>query len=183
MRVSVALYDADTPNYSHAAILATQAGFSGNPSTMNTTEPNLQDHSAGSAWTLVFLAWLIAGASTLGALFLSQVMDIAPCVLCWYQRIFMFPLVFVLAAGLFPFDARLVRYALPLAVVGWMIALFHVLLVAGIVPENIRPCAQGIPCKDQVIEWFGFLTIPLLSLIAFSLIGLLLISTHFKVSK
>ena len=150
---------------------------------MNSGEPGEQDRSLDSAWTLVFLAWLIASASTLGALFFSQVMNIVPCVLCWYQRIFMFPLVFILAAGLFPLDARLVRYALPLTVVGWMIALFHVLVVAGVVPENIRPCAQGIPCKDQPIEWFGFLTIPLLSLIAFSVIGLLLILTHFKVSK
>ena len=150
---------------------------------MNTNEPKRQDHSPERTWTLVFLAWLIASVSTLGALFLSQVMDIAPCVLCWYQRIFMFPLVFILAAGLFPFDARLVHYALPLTVVGWMVALFHVLIVAGVVPENIRPCAQGVPCKDQPIEWFGFLTIPSLSLIAFSLIGLLLLLTYFKASK
>jgi len=150
---------------------------------MNASDPGGTGYSADRAWTLAFLAWVIASASTLGALFLSQVMGIAPCVLCWYQRIFMFPLVFVLAAGLFPFDARLVRYALPLIVAGWLIALFHVLVVAGVVPENIRPCAQGIPCKDQAIEWFGFLTIPLLSLIAFSLIGVLLILTHFKVSK
>lgn len=110
-------------------------------------------------------------------------MGIAPCVLCWYQRIFLFPLVFVLAAGLFPLDPRLVRYALPLTMTGWMVALFHVLVVAGVVSENIRPCAQGISCKDQQIEWFGFLTIPLLSLVAFSIIGVLLISTHFKASK
>ncbi len=150
---------------------------------MSASDPGGAGHSADSAWTWAFLAWLIASASTLGALFFSQIMGIAPCVLCWYQRIFMFPLVFILAAGLFPLDANLARYALPLVVAGWMIALFHVLLVAGIVPETIRPCAQGIPCKDQVIEWFGFLTIPLLSLIAFSLIGVLLILTHFKVSK
>jgi disulfide bond formation protein DsbB len=164
-------------------ILEAQAGFSGYPSTMNTIDPKGKDHSLNSAWTLVFLAWLIASVSTLGALFLSETMNIVPCVLCWYQRIFMFPLLFILPAGLFPFDTRLVRYALPLALFGWMIALFHVLVVAGIVPESIRPCAQGIPCKDQQIEWFGFLTIPLLSLIAFSLICALLISTHFKVSK
>ena len=150
---------------------------------MDAGEPQAQHHSPDSAWTLVFIAWLIASTSTLGALFLSQVMGVAPCVLCWYQRVFMFPLVFVLAAGLFPFDARLVRYALPLTAVGWMIALFHVLVVAGVVPENIRPCAQGVPCKEQAIEWFGFLTIPLLSLIAFSLVGLLLVSAHFKVSR
>jgi len=150
---------------------------------MSISEFEPQDYSPDGAWKLVFLAWLLASVSTLGALFLSQVMGIAPCVLCWYQRIFMFPLVFVLAAGLFPFDARLVRYALPLAVVGWTIALFHVLVVAGVVPEDLRPCAQGIPCKDQQIEWFGFVTIPLLSLIAFTLIGLLLLLTYFKASK
>lgn len=150
---------------------------------MDSSEPKGQDHLPDCAWTLVFFAWLIASASTLGALFLSQVMGIAPCALCWYQRVFMFPLVFILPAGLFPFDARLVRYALPLAVVGWMIALFHVLVVADIVPENIRPCVQGVPCKEQPIEWFGFLTIPSLSLIAFSLIGLLLLIPYFKVSK
>ena len=150
---------------------------------MNASEFEAQDQSLDSAWTLVFLAWLVASGSTLGALFLSQVMSVAPCVLCWYQRIFMFPLVLILPAGLFPFDARLVRYCLPLTAVGWMIAMFHMLVVAGIVPENIRPCAQGIPCKEQAIEWFGFLTVPLLSLIAFSVIGLLLVLTHFKVSK
>jgi len=90
--------------------------------------------------------------STLGALFLSEIMNIVPCILCWYQRIFMLPLVFILPAGLFPLDTRLVRYALPLTLFGWMIALFHVLVVAGIVPESIRPCTQGIPCKDQQIK-------------------------------
>ena len=67
---------------------------------------------------LVFSAWLVAALATGGALFLSEIMNIAPCVLCWYQRIFMFPLVLVLAMGLFPLDTRVVRYALPLAIGG-----------------------------------------------------------------
>ena len=129
---------------------------------------------------LVFACWLVASASTLGALFLSEVMAIAPCVLCWYQRIFMFPLVLVLPAGLLPFDRKIVRYALPLALVGWLIALFHVLLAAGYIPEGIRPCTQGVPCADEQIAWFGFLTIPHLSLLAFSTVSALLILTHLK---
>ena len=71
-----------------------------------------------STWTFVFFAWLIAATATLGALFMSEVMGFAPCVLCWYQRIFMFPLVFILAVGLFPFDSKVLRYGLPLAVGG-----------------------------------------------------------------
>ena len=76
-------------------------------------------------WVLVFLAWLIALAATLGALFLGEVMGRTPCLLCWYQRIAMFPLVVVLGVGLLPFDPRGARYALPLALVGGMIALYH----------------------------------------------------------
>ena len=100
-----------------------------------------------SPWTLVFSAWLVAATATLGALFLGEVMGMLPCVLCWYQRIFMFPLVFVLAGGLFPFEAKVVRYALPLAVAGLFIASFHLLLVAGVIPEGMTPCTQGVPCS------------------------------------
>ena len=71
-----------------------------------------------SDWGLVLLCWLIATVSTLGSLFFSNVMEFAPCVLCWYQRICLFPLVIVLARGLFPLDLQVVKYALPLTVVG-----------------------------------------------------------------
>ena len=137
----------------------------------------------GSAWALVFAAWLIATVSTLGALFLSEVMAIAPCVLCWYQRIFMFPLVIVLAIGLFPFDEKVVRYALPLAAGGWLVAMFHLLLTKGYVPESATPCTQGIPCSRVEVEWFGFVTITLLSVLAFSAIALALIAAHYKTRK
>jgi len=139
--------------------------------------------SPGPGWALVFACWLVATASSLGALFLSEVMGISPCVLCWYQRICMFPLVFILAAGLLPYDRRIVRYALPLALAGWLIALFHLLLAAGVIPESVRPCTQGVPCTEEQIVWFGFVTIPLLSLLAFSTVSALLILTHVKDSK
>jgi disulfide bond formation protein DsbB len=134
-------------------------------------------------WTLIFSAWLIATVSTLGALFLGEVMGYAPCVLCWYQRIAMFPLVLVLAAGLFPFDTRVVRYALPLALTGLGLALFHLALIAGWIPESIKPCQQGVPCSNVTVVWFGFVTIPLLSVLSFSLVVALLLTTHFKGSK
>ena len=136
-----------------------------------------------SGWLFVFLAWLLAAVSTLGALFLGEVMGYAPCVLCWYQRIFMFPLVFVLAVGLFPFDPRVVRYGLPLAIGGWLVAAYHQLLTAGIIPESATPCTKGVPCGLVQVEWFGFITIPTLSLAGFTTIVALLLITHFKTSK
>ena len=141
------------------------------------------EHSPDRGWTLVFLAWLAAAASTLGSLFLGEVMGYTPCLLCWYQRICLYPLVFVLAAGLFPFDPKVVRYALPLVLAGWLLAVFHVALVGGLIPENVRPCSQGVPCSDVQVVWLGFLNIPLLSLLAFSIIGALLLTAYFKESK
>jgi len=134
-------------------------------------------------WWLIFGAWLVASTSTLGALFFGEVMNLPTCVLCWYQRIFMFPLVLVLPIGMFPFDRKVVRCALPLAALGWLVAAFHVLLVAGVIPEDIRPCTQGVPCSEQVIEWFGFVTIPLLSLVAFSAVIALLVLAYLRDSK
>ena len=126
-------------------------------------------------WLWVFLAWLIALVSTLGALFLGEVMGVLPCVLCWYQRIAMFPLVIILALGLLPFDARSVRYALPLAAAGWVIALYHCLLYWGVVPKDLVPCGESASCTDVKAELFGFVSIPLLSLTAFSLIVVFLL--------
>jgi disulfide bond formation protein DsbB len=132
---------------------------------------------------LILGAWLVASVSTLGALFFGEVMQLPPCVLCWYQRIFMFPLALILPLGLFPFDRKVVRYALPLAVMGFLFAVFHLLLIAGVIPESIKPCTQSVPCSETVIEWFGFVTIPLLSALAFLTILALLITAHFRSYK
>jgi disulfide bond formation protein DsbB len=114
---------------------------------------------------------------------MSEIMGFAPCVLCWYQRIFMFPLVVILALGLLPFDPKVVRYALPLAVVGLLVAGFHLLLTAGYIPETLAPCRQGIPCSTIQVEWLGFVTIPLLSFLAFLVVNALLIAAYLKTSK
>jgi len=133
-----------------------------------------------AAWLLVFACWVLATVSTLGALFFSEVMELPPCTLCWYQRIFMFPLVLLLPLGLFPFEPKVVRYALALVLAGWAISVFQVLLVAGVIPESIRPCTRGVPCSEVQIEWLGFVNIPLLSFLAFSTMAALLVAAHFR---
>jgi disulfide bond formation protein DsbB len=151
--------------------------------TRNQPSPAATEAEHDRAWTPLFLAWLIAAASALGALFFSEVMELAPCELCWWQRIFMFPLVLILPAGLFPLDPRVVRYALPLALAGWGFAVFHWLLVVGVIPKSAAPCVRGVPCSEVSFEWLGFVNIPLLSVLAFSTILVLLARTHIKVSK
>jgi disulfide bond formation protein DsbB len=120
----------------------------------------------------------VVACATLASLFFSEVMRVPVCVLCWYQRIAMYPLVLILAIGLFPYEPKVVRYAGPLAGMGWLIAIFHVLLVAGIIPERVQPCRQGIPCSETHISLLGFLSIPVMSLVTFILVGLLLFTAH-----
>jgi len=129
-----------------------------------------QSNRKKANWNILFLCWLVAGISATGSLFFSHVMEFAPCVLCWYQRIFLFPLIIILAAGLFPFDKSVVKYALPLAIIGWFTAAYHNLLYAGVIPESIQPCTQGVSCTEEYIELFGFISIPMLSLLSFSII-------------
>lgn len=150
---------------------------------MDKTEQLFLARDDATPWKLIFAAWLVASISTLGALFLGEVMGLPICVLCWYQRICMFPILMILPFGLFPFDRNVVRYALPLAGAGLLLAVFHLLLLAGVIPETIRPCAQGIPCSEKVIEWYGFVTIPLLSVFSFSIILSLLIAAYYRSSK
>ena len=127
-----------------------------------------------SHWTLRFGAWLIALLATAVALFLGEVLGMTPCVLCWYQRIAMFPLVAVLGVGLLESDGRSVHYAMPLAAAGWAIALYHCLVFWGVVTESLVPCGKGISCADADVQVAGFVPIPLLSLAAFTMIVVLL---------
>jgi len=130
------------------------------------------------SWALLFTCWLVVTGATLGSLFFSEVMELPPCTLCWYQRLFMFPLPLVVGAGLFPFDRNVVRYALPLAVVGGAVAIYHTLLQQGIIPESAAPCRQGVSCADAQVELLGFLSIPMLSLLAFVAATTLLVLVH-----
>jgi len=126
-----------------------------------------QTHPSTTAWTFLFLGWITAMIATLGSLFFSEVMYFPPCVMCWYQRICMYPLTLILGVALFSTDKSVFKYAIPLILSGLFFAIYHNLLYYGIVPESAAPCSQGVSCTSDYINWFGFITIQLLSLIAF----------------
>lgn len=122
---------------------------------------------------LIYLCWFVALIASMGSLFFSEVMLFPPCVLCWYQRIAMYPLVLIFLVGSF-YGARATwAFSTPLVVVGLVLAIYHNLLHYGVVPETASPCREGVSCATVYIQWFGFITIPMLSLIAFSLLFLL----------
>lgn len=124
---------------------------------------------------LPYMAWLIALLSVTGSLFFSEVIQLPPCILCWYQRIAMYPLVVILGSGIIARDGKMKMYALPLCLIGLAVSVYHNLLYYGILPESIAPCVQGISCTSRQIEWLGFITIPLMALTAFIGIALCLL--------
>ncbi len=136
-----------------------------------------------SAWLMIFSCWLIATIATLASLFFSEVVKMPVCVLCWYQRIAMYPLVLMLPLALFPFDGKIIRYASVLTLFGGLVALFHVLLVAGAIPEGAQPCVADIPCSETHLNIFGWLNMPMMSLLTFATIGTLLFFAKTKTTK
>jgi disulfide bond formation protein DsbB len=124
---------------------------------------------------LVYVAWFQAAVATFGSLFFSEIMKLPPCVLCWYQRIAMYPLVLILATSILRKDGLARVYGLPLALIGLVIAVYHNLLYYKVIPDSIKPCTSGISCTAKQIEWLGFITIPFLSLLAFSVVTICLV--------
>lgn len=123
--------------------------------------------------TALTAAWIVALGSSLAVLYIGEVLGQAPCNLCWFQRAFMFPLAVVLGLGLWLEDHRVSRYGVALALGGAAIALWHLGLYTGLLPERIQPCtATGPSCTDDN-QVFLDVPIPLLSLVAFGLIALL----------
>jgi disulfide bond formation protein DsbB len=103
----------------------------------------------------------------LGSLFFSDVMGLPPCTLCWYQRITMYPIVVISTVALLVRDRNAARYMWPLVIAGIAITVYHCLLYYGVIPDEITPCGVGVSCTERQIEWFGFISIPLLSLGSF----------------
>ncbi|AXK48789.1 disulfide bond formation protein B [Aliarcobacter trophiarum LMG 25534] len=130
----------------------------------------------------IFSAFIVSLLATLGSLFFSEVMQFVPCSLCWYQRIFMYPLVLIFLFNLLFPDEKVFKYSFPLVVIGLFISIYHNLLILKIIPETLSPCVSGVPCSVDYLNYFGFITIPLLSFISFLTILILLISYKRRVS-
>jgi disulfide bond formation protein DsbB len=121
---------------------------------------------------ILLIGWIQSIAATLGSLYYSEIMHYNPCVLCWYQRILMYPLVLLIAVGILKKDKNLPNYVLPLSISGLLLSFYHILLQKGFLPEAVAPCAIGASCTTKYVGYFGFITIPVMSFTAFAVITL-----------
>ncbi|MBD2847735.1 disulfide bond formation protein B [Paenibacillus sp. IB182496] len=124
----------------------------------------------------MFAAWSVAVIATAGSLYLSEVMKFQPCNLCWVQRIFMYPLALLLGIAYSRKERVIAIYALPLACLGLLVSAYHTWIQK--FPQhagNLAACGP-VPCTGDYLNWFGFITIPMLALTAFILIIVSLIA-------
>ena len=112
---------------------------------------------------LLFIQLLIVLAAIFGSLFFSEIMHFPPCNLCWYQRICIYPMAFILLTGIYLKSNETTAFLLPFSIVGLGISIYHNLVYYKIISIFI-PCSESAPCTAQQLNWFGFITIPMLSL-------------------
>lgn len=120
---------------------------------------------------LGYVAFGAALTATLGSLYLSEILGWVPCELCWYQRVCMYPLVLIIGIGVMRRDKGWMPTAMALAGIGWVISLYHSLLQWGVISASLAPCTGGVSCAVKETEpWLGFITIPFMAFVAFSII-------------
>ena len=111
----------------------------------------------------------------LGSLYFSEIAGFIPCKLCWYQRILMYPLAIILLVAIFRKDKDVSYYVLPFSLVGMIVSTYHYLLQKTDLFATSTVCSADAPCSSTWINWFGFLTIPFLALLAFSIITIMMV--------
>nr|WP_283248197.1 disulfide oxidoreductase [Bacillus sp. FJAT-50079] len=121
------------------------------------------------------MAWVTAIIAMAGSLFFSERMGFIPCTLCWYQRILMYPLVIFLGIAFYRNDKGIYKYVLPVSAMGMMVSAYHYALQKIPSFNEFSACTSGVPCSGQYINWFGFVTIPFLALIGFTIITLMMV--------
>ncbi|MFT4326563.1 MAG: disulfide oxidoreductase [Candidatus Woesearchaeota archaeon] len=125
-----------------------------------------------AAFSLVLVA-------TIGSLYYSEIRGFTPCVLCWYQRIFMYPLVILLGIAVWKKDYGVKKYALPLAGIGSFFAIMHYIQQkTAVTVLEFCSLEGGASCGVPFVFRFGYITIPFMALTAF--IGVILLLWNLK---
>ncbi len=129
------------------------------------------------------LTFIIALSAMGGSLFYENVGHFAPCLLCWWQRIFMYPQTLLIALGIVKNDKEVADYSMGLSAAGFIVALYHFYIQRG--GANFLPCGvSGVSCTQHFPVEIGYVTFPVMGLSAFAAMFLLMrLSKRAKVNK
>jgi disulfide bond formation protein DsbB len=123
----------------------------------------------------LLIAWATSMVAILGSLYFSEVLGYIPCAMCWYQRILMYPLGILLGIFFYENDRKVHKYILPFSILGVVVSGYHYSLQKIPILQKFQMCTSGVPCSGEYINWLGFITIPLLAFVAFSIITVCMI--------
>ena len=113
-----------------------------------------------------WLAFGVAATATAGSLYFSEIEHYVPCRLCWFQRIFMYPLTIVLLVAAIRRDRSVRLTAVPLAAIGASISVYHVALERGWFDDS-SSCDPEVPCSVPWFEVWGSFTLAGMALCGF----------------
>ena len=136
--------------------------------------PDFIDNLIKKFW--LYIAFIISLGASLASFYYSEIAKFEPCTLCWYQRSFMFPLVFLFGMAIYKKEVLIKPYAKLMCIIGSLIAIYHYLLQIGV--TTIAPCTLTVggvsACVQRPFVAFGYITIPIMSLTSFLLILVIL---------
>ncbi|MCM3215716.1 disulfide oxidoreductase [Niallia taxi] len=121
---------------------------------------------------LLMAIWVVSTIATFGSLFFSEIMKFEPCKLCWLQRIFMYPLPIIVGLAIIRKDYNQIWSFLTLASIGFVISVYHNYIM--LFPPELGSCGR-VSCTTDYFHLLGFITIPLMALIAFIIVIVLCI--------
>ncbi|MFO0718744.1 MAG: disulfide bond formation protein B [Candidatus Paceibacterota bacterium] len=129
---------------------------------------------------VLFLSFLVSLGGLIGSLVYSEVVGFTPCVLCWVQRLFLFPQVVLFGSALLWKDKNILRYTYRLSVLGALVGAYHAFTNLG--GKSLTPCtSMGGECSKIYVLEFGYITIPMMSLTIFIVLILMFIASKRKI--
>jgi len=120
--------------------------------------------------TFLLIIWTQSLLAVFGSLFYSEVIGYIPCELCWYQRILMYPLIIIYGTALIKKDIHIAFPGIILSGIGIVVSVYHYSLQKMPALKDAGGFCGEVPCTLQYVNYFGFVTIPFLALIAFLVI-------------
>lgn len=127
------------------------------------------------------LGFVISLLAALFSLVYSEIIGFAPCYLCWYQRVFTYPLVLIFATAIWYKDRHIVKYVLPLLSFGFLVSVYQNFIYYFNPNASALPCdASGASCYQQLVNEFGgYISIPMLALTTFVALLTVVLVAHF----
>lgn len=126
------------------------------------------------------LGFMISLFASIFPLVYSEIINFLPCYLCWWQRVFMVPLVFIFGMAIWSKDRKIVKYTLPILIVGALISVYHNFNYYFADTGNLPCDASGVSCYQQLVyEFGGYISIPMLALTSFFALVTIVLVAHF----